>query len=43
MCSTFFRVHIIFEFLPSTLYDVVEERKRSRTYFEENEILSILF
>ncbi|CAD8083713.1 unnamed protein product [Paramecium sonneborni] len=42
VCSTFYKVNLVFEYIPQTLKDAIEQRKQADAYFGEQEILKML-
>ncbi|CAD8133582.1 unnamed protein product [Paramecium pentaurelia] len=42
VCSTFYKVNLVFEYIPQTLKDALEQRKQAGAYYGEQEILQML-
>ncbi|CAD8176064.1 unnamed protein product [Paramecium octaurelia] len=42
VCSTFYKVNLVFEYIPQTLKDAIEQRKQAGAYYGEQEILQML-
>ncbi|CAD8073265.1 unnamed protein product [Paramecium sonneborni] len=42
VCSTFYKVNLVFEYIPQTLKDAIEQRKLAGAYYPEQEILKML-
>ncbi|CAD8063171.1 unnamed protein product [Paramecium primaurelia] len=42
VCNTFFKVNLVFEYIPQTLQDAIEQRKQAGAYYGEQEVLQML-
>ncbi|CAD8167607.1 unnamed protein product [Paramecium octaurelia] len=42
VCSTFYKINLVFEYLPQTLQDAIAQRKQAGAYYGEQEVLQML-